>query len=109
MVVETRKIYKKKSSGSLYVSILFLVSSILLTVGIYFYNINLIDINNKLDNEINIKQSSIEELEQNSNILISSLYNSNKNSIKKLNDYSKITLFINHILELGRIYGLDFK
>jgi hypothetical protein len=109
MVLETKKVYKKKSSGSLYMSILFLITSILLTVGIYFYNINLISINNGLDNEINIKQSSIEELEKDSNIVVSSLYNSNRNSIKKLNDYSKITFFINHILELSRIYSLDFK
>jgi len=109
MVLETKKVYKKKGASSLYMSILFLIISILLTLGIYFYNINLISTNNELDNEINIKQSSIEELEKDSNIVISSLYNSNRNSIKKLNDYSNITVFINHVLKLSRIYGVDFK
>lgn len=109
MVLETKKVYKKKSANSLYISIAFLIISILLTLGIYFYNIKLISINNELNNEINIKQSSIEELEKDSNIVVSSLYNSNRNSIKKLNDYSNITIFINHILKLSRIYGIDFK
>jgi hypothetical protein len=109
MNLETKKVYKNKKSNPLYLSVLFFIFSTLLTLGIYLYNISIIDENEGFSTEISIKESSIAELEKDSNIIISGLYNSNKNSIKRLREYSNITLFINHISNLSRLYKIDFK
>lgn len=109
MELEEKKVYKNKKISTLYMSIWFLIFSIILTGGLYAYNITLANQNTELNNEIKTKNNSISELEKDQNIIISSLYNSNKSSIKKLEDYSKITLYINHLLKLSRIYNIDFK
>ncbi len=104
-----KKNYKKKTINSNYLSIWFLIFSIVLTMGLYFYNMSIINQNEELINNITIKEKSINELENNSDIIALSLYNANKSSIKKLEDYSKISFYINHIIKLKSIYGIKFK
>ena len=104
-----KKIYKKKKISSNYLAIWFLVFSIILTAGLYFYNMSLVSENEKLDNSITIKEKSIKELEKDPDIVALSLYNANKGSITKLEDYSKITYYINHIIRLKWIYDISFK
>lgn len=109
MDLETKKIYKTKRSNPLFLSLWFLVFTIILTLGIYFYNFKLINDNIALNQEIETKESSISQLEKDSKIIISLLYNSNLSSIKKLENYSNVTLFIDHILMLNRKYNIDFE
>lgn len=104
-----KKNYKKKKMNSKSISIWFLIFSILLTFVLYFYNMSLINSNNKLDESIKVKKASIIDLEKDSNIKILSLYNLNKSSIMKIEDYSKITLYIKHLLELQRKYNIKFE
>ena len=104
-----KKIYKKKKVSSNYLSIWFLIFSIVLTMGLYFYNMSIVSQNEELDNNITIKVNSIEELEKDSDIIALSLYNANESSISKLEDYSKISSYINHIIKLKWIYGISFK
>jgi len=109
MELEEKKVYKKKKMSTLYVSIWFLFFSIILTWSLYAYNLTLVNENTELDTKIQTKNNSIADLEKDPSIIISSLYNSNKNAIHKLEDYSKITLYINHLLKVSRIYNIDFK
>ena len=104
-----KKVYKKKKINSFYMSLWFLFISIVLAWILYFYNMNLIDQNRELDNNIAIKESSINELEKDSKIMTSSLYNNNIYTIQKLEDQSRISLYINHLMELSRKYNIDFR
>ena len=109
MDLESKKPYRPKRKNYLVLSVLFLIFSLLATVGLYFYNINLVNNNKILDDEINLKEASIKELERDSKVLIYRLYKSNIKSIQKLNDYSNINLFIDHIMKISRIYSINFK
>jgi len=109
MDLKTQKIYKKEKINSFYLSIWFLIISILITTGLYFYNLNIIKANAEINSNIKIKTKSISELEKDPNVIASSLYNLNKTSINKLEDYSKITTYINHIYDLSKTYNINFK
>lgn len=109
MKLETHKIYKANKYNPLLLSLAFLVITILLTWWIYFYNLSIVNENSSLDKEINTKELSIIELEKDSKVVVSLLYNSNKSSIRKLENYSNITLFIDHISKLERVYGIIFR
>ena len=104
-----KKTYNKKKLSANIVSLLFLIFTIILTWGLYIYNTSLTNTNISLDESIVVKEQSIKEIEKNANIVASSLYNANKKSIDKLEDYSKISYYINHILKLRSIYSVDFK
>jgi len=86
-----------------------LIFAILLTGGLYIYNMTLVDTNTELDSNIQSKETSISDLEKNPKIVASSLYNSNINSIRNLEDRSKISIYINHLMKLRRDYNIDFK
>lgn len=103
-----KKIYKKKKINSVYTSVWFLILIIILTSVLYLYNSNLIKDNNNLDTLISKQKSAINNLEKDPNIVVSSLYNYSKNSIERLEDYSKISYYINHLIKLRWIYGIDF-
>ncbi len=109
MDLEPKKPYRPKRKNYLVLSVLFFVFSLLATAGLYFYNMNLVNNNKILDDEINLKEASIKELERDSKVLIFRLYKSNIKSIQKLNDYSNINLFIDHIMKISRIYSINFK
>ena len=109
MNLETKKINNYKKSNPLFLSLWFLVFSVVLTFWIYFYNISLMNHNSNLNKEIDTKQSSVAQLEEDSNVIISLLYNSNRSSIRRLENYSNITLFIDHISKISRIYWIEFK
>ena len=104
-----KKVYKKKKLSSLYISIWFLIFAVVLSTGLYVYNMTLENNNKDLENDIQTKETSIRELKKDPKIVASSLYNSNLNTIKKIEDYSKITLYIDHMIKLRRIYNIDFK
>ncbi len=104
-----KKVYKKKKINPFIISIGFLIFSIILTIMLYFYNISLLAKNNEIKDNIDIKQSSIIELQKDSKIVILGLCNMNKNSIEKLEDYSRITLYIKHLIDLKRKYNINFK
>ncbi len=109
MKLETKPLYKIKKSNPFFLSLWFLIIVVFLTLLIYIYDLNLSKKNILLQKEIEIKQASISKLEKNPKIIISLLYNSRENSIKKLENYSNITLFIDHVLKLSRIYSISFK
>lgn len=109
MDLETKRVFKKKTKSSFLLSIWLLLFSLLLTWWLYFYNQMVVSDNEELINNIETKKNSISELEKDENIVISSIYNSNKGSISKLEDYSKLTLYIEHLLKLSNIYWIEFK
>ena len=109
MEQEKKKAYKAKKSNHLILSLWFLLLTIFLTLWIFIYNLNLVNENSELDKKIKTKESSISQLEKDPKIVISLIYDSNLSSIKKLENYSNINLFIDHVLKLSRSYGIDFK
>jgi len=110
MDIEMKKTnYKRKKINSLYISLWFLFFTVLLTGWLYIYNMNLENSNINLKNDITEKEKSISDLEKQSKIIAYSLYNSNKSAIQKLEDYSKISSYINHLISLSRKYNIDFK
>ena len=103
------KSYKKKKINSFYLAIWFLVFTIVLTWWLYFYNLSIINNNNDLSNDIKEKENSINTLKQDKEIIAYSLYKANKSSIEKLEDYSRLSLYINHLRKLSRKYHIYFK
>jgi cell division protein FtsL len=103
------KFYKNKKITNFYASLIFLFITILLTSLLYFYNLSIEKNIKQLETNINTKTKSINELKKDKNIVISNLYKENLSTIKKLNNYSKITTFINHLYKLRRIYNIDLK
>ena len=104
-----KKVYKKKKINPFYIAVWFLAFSILLTSILYIYNMSLVSENKDLDNNIEIKENSITDLEKNPKIVASSLYNTNLSSINKLEDYSRLSTYVNHLSDLRRKYNIDFK
>lgn len=109
MEVEAKKVYKKRKTNLLYLSIWFLVFTILLTTWIYSYNLYLTKSNIQIDLEKDIKDLSIKEIEKDPKIILSSLYKSNMSSINKLTDYSSITTFISHVSLIWKKYWIKFN
>ena len=104
-----KKNYNKKKISATTMSLWFFILIIIITLGLYVYNIKLISSNTSLNESISIKEQSINSLKKNPNIIASSLYNTNKKSIDKLEDYSRISIYINHIIKLRSIYSIDFR
>ena len=110
MEIKTQaKFYKKKKLNSLYISLLFVLFVLILTIWLYLYNINITKAITKIDSSISTVQSSINELEKDKRIIIAKIYKANKSSMGKLEDYSNITTFIKHLYYIRRKYYIDFK
>jgi len=104
-----KKNYKKRKIDSNYLSIWFLIFSIVLTGALYFYNMSLQSNIKDLQTSIETKENSINNLEKQAKIFASSLYDYNKFTINKMEDYSKISMYINHLWNISRKYNIDFK
>jgi hypothetical protein len=62
-----------------------------------------------IDTTISSTTDAINNLKKDKKVIVSKLYNSNKNSINKIEDYSNITTFIKHLYKIRRTYYIDFK
>ena len=103
------EIYKSPKSKVFTFSNVFLWLVILLTIILYSYNFYLEWKNNDLKNEYTVKQKLVAEKKQQKKLKIYSLYTMNKANIDKLEKYSNIKLFLNHLESITNKYHIIFK
>jgi len=103
------EIYKSPKSKVFTFSTIFLWLVILLTIGLYSFNFYLEWKNNDLKEEYSTKQKLVAEKKQQKKLKIYSLYTMNKSAIDKLEKYSKIKLYINHLESISNKYHIIFK
>jgi len=103
------EIYKSPKSKVFTFSTMFLWLVILLTIWLYSYNFYLEWKNNELKDECSAKQKLVAEKKQQKKLKIYSLYTMNKANIDKLEKYSKIKLYINHLESITNKYNIIFK
>ncbi len=101
--------YKIKKIDNFKISLIILIFIITLTISIFWYNLYIEKQNNNLQSEIQVKNTAINNLENQKEIIAYSIYTKNKWLIKTLENYSKQTLFINHLFELSNKYKIFFK
>jgi hypothetical protein len=103
------EIYKSPKSKTVTISTIFLALVVLLTIVLYWYNYYISWVNNDLKNEISAKQKLVAEKKQEKKLKVYSLYMMNKSVIDKLEKYSKIRTFINHLDLISSKYWISFK
>ena len=108
-MAEISEIYAKKKYNSTLISIAFLVFTVFLFVGLFAYNSFLENENENKSKTIQEKEVSIKVLKSNPAIQAADLYDINKTTIKRMDKYSQITSFINHLNGLRAKYGLKVK
>lgn len=87
---------------------IFLLASILLTAGLFFYNSHIENNIEEIWTEISQIDTSIAKLQENKSIQVYNLLIENKKVITNLEKKSKINDFIYHVRSLES-YGLTFK
>lgn len=90
-------------------SIIFLLFVVILTASLYGYNYYLKQGNIELQSKIEQYDKTITEVEKDPSFKIYSLIDTNKEVIKKLTERSKIVNYINHIEEISKKYGIQFR
>ncbi len=103
------EIYKNPKEKTFNFSLIFLIFVITITIGLYWYNYYLSWINNSLNKEITLKQQALTEKQQQQVLKVYNLYTLNKQTINKLDKYSQIKNFINHLDYITNKYSLIFK
>jgi len=106
--MEDVKLLSKKPKYAYFTSILFLSFIVLGTIILYLYNNYLVSsINDKLEN-IRIVESSIKEVENDKNIQIYSLLETNKTVLSSYESINHVSDFINHLNLLKSKYDINF-
>lgn len=103
------KFYDKKKQKMLYVSVVFFIFVLLLTGGLYVYNMQLSKANAAGKSELSKIESSIFELEAVDNIQTYKLFKRNQKFLEKANCRSQIPSFITHLRRNFVKYGLEAK
>lgn len=104
-----QEIYKNKGSRFIYIVTFFFVLILFLTLSLYFYNSHLDNKISNLEDEISQKEVSIKSKKDNKLIQIYNLYTLNKVALDRLEKYSKITKYIDHLSEISSVYNLNFS
>lgn len=108
-MAEISEIYNKKKFSSTFLNIIFLAFTIIIFLWLFFYNGSLEKNNNLVKNQIEEKVKSINSLKTNPLIKIAYLYEANKTTIMRLEKYSKIVDYIEHLKEIWDVYNLRIK
>ena len=98
----------KKNLWGLTFGISLLVISIIIPVVLYFYNSSIVSKNNDLDVSIAELNASIEEQRKDSNVQVYQLISDNGGAIRKMEAYSQITDFLDHIAYIEKRHKLIF-
>ncbi len=104
-----KDIYKSPKSKSFTFSLAFLLFVVTLTIGLYWYNYYLSWENLKLESQYKEKQKLVAEKKQQKQLKIYSLYTINKWAIDRLDKYSQIRKYINHLEQISNKYWVIFK
>lgn len=90
-------------------AIIFLLSVLVLTLGLYFYNSSLEKGISKIQVEISDSKSQIAILESNPEMQVYWLIKANKKTLEAFEKNNKITQYISHLKEIGIKYKVNFE
>jgi hypothetical protein len=88
---------------------IFLVSVLVLTIGLYFYNNMLKSDIAKLKIDITTLDSNIKEVQNNKKIQIYTLLELNDSVIRSYKLMNKVSQYINHLKYIESEYNIKFK
>lgn len=110
MVINS-KFYKEKKVKDFYYSLAFLTLSILLTLGLFLYNVSIEKENSELKAKITTTEADVSGIKQNKEILIFELISnpSNKAILEQISFRSQIPKFMNHLYKAAEKTNLDFR
>ena len=103
------EIYKESKIKILNLPFVFLILVLVLTIWLYWYNYFLSGKISDLDNELTQKQKILAEKKQQQLLKVYNLYTLNKQTIARLNKYSQIRIFMNHLEYITNKYNVIFK
>ena len=103
------KFYEQKKQGTFYTAVWFFLIVVFLTGGLYFYKTKLVSQQDELQKKIEIISGSITDIENDPNIQIYSMYESNKLLFQKLDEYSQIPTFVAHLKKYFAKYDIEAK
>lgn len=104
---EIINVWKKKKKYM--ISMIFLVSVLVLTIGLYFYNNMLKSDIAKLKIDITTLDSNIKEVQNNKKIQIYTLLELNDSVIRSYKLMNKVSQYINHLKYIESEYNIKFK
>ncbi|MFK7780456.1 MAG: hypothetical protein QM490_04975 [Candidatus Gracilibacteria bacterium] len=99
----------KKSVSNYAASILFLVTIVIITLTLHFYNNHIGDQIDDLKSDINSIESSIAEEQQDKQLQIYTLLELNKETINSYKLMNNVTKYINHMNVIASKYKLEFS
>ncbi len=101
--------YKNKKSMNFYFALGFLLIVILGTLGLYFYNSNVIRTTSELESEISRIEKSIDEVQSDPLVTIYNVYSQNKKLLDTKALESQIPLFVSHLKKNFIKYWVEAK
>ncbi len=101
--------YKNRKLKDFYFSLWFLVLTIILTLFLYFYNLNIESQNKDLKKELVKVNNDINKLEENKSIIVYNIYSKNKAIFDRTTKQSKIPTFIRHLKRVYKDYNVEFR
>lgn len=101
--------YQKKKSWTFYIGIIFLIFTLLISGGLYFYNSSLETKNQVLKSKINQIEGSIKDIQSDEAVQVYSVYERNKVFLGELWQKSQISIFAKHLKKTLLKYNLTAK
>lgn len=102
------KFYDKKKKTWLYASWGILLLVAILTGGLYYYNMQLDSELWDLESDITQVETSIDSINQESDVQIYSIYSRHQDFLKRLEVNSKISSMVNHLKRTFTIHELQY-
>lgn len=106
---EIKEIYDANKWKKFHISIFVLILSIVFYAWFYYWDYSITNDNLKIENIIKEKNNQIDILKKDSSIVIKNLIDSNKTTLDKLSNYSKISRYYYYLNDLSNNYLIDFS